>query len=153
MELPPMLAQSDDVKRSVMRQKIGLDLSVQDFDLKKIDSKIMGSRLAGILDYLMDNYRQPIYNRKLVYVLKEQNEVFEKVDFELNKIQLDRVIKAGEEITLYFSVWPSKKIPNAKKTTLTFYFKDGVSDSQATNDLFSMMSHYVQAMEAIKDNF
>ena len=59
----PLLAQADEAKRAKIRESIGLDMSVPDFDTKKIDAKVMGSRLAGILDYLMENYQQGIYDR------------------------------------------------------------------------------------------
>lgn len=48
--------QIDSMRLEKYRTEIGLDLSVPDYDIKTIDSKIMGLRLAGILDYLMDNY-------------------------------------------------------------------------------------------------
>lgn len=38
-----------------MREKIGLDMTMPDFETKKIDAKVMGDRLAGMLDYLMEN--------------------------------------------------------------------------------------------------
>jgi hypothetical protein len=37
-----------------------------------------------------------------------------------------------------------------KQTELAFHFKDGVSESQATNELFCMMSRYVQHREQLK---
>lgn len=58
---PPMFAQTSEAKQAEMREKIGLDMTVPDFDTKKIDSKVMGTRLAGILDYLMENYQQGVY--------------------------------------------------------------------------------------------
>ena len=54
------------------RTEIGLDMSVPDFETKMIDADIMGSRLAGILDYMMDNYNQSVYSRKLCQILKEK---------------------------------------------------------------------------------
>lgn len=52
----PLLAQTNEAKQAEMREKIGLDLSVPDFETKRIDAKVMGERLAGMLDYLMENY-------------------------------------------------------------------------------------------------
>ena len=49
----PLFAQTNEAKRAEVREKLGLDLLVPDFDTKKIDAKVMGTRLAGILDYLM----------------------------------------------------------------------------------------------------
>lgn len=35
------------------REKIGIDMTVANFDTKKIDEKVMGTCLAGILNYLL----------------------------------------------------------------------------------------------------
>lgn len=53
---------TDSLKRAGMREKIGMDMSVPDFETKKIDAKVMGSHLAGILNYLFENYQQSVYD-------------------------------------------------------------------------------------------
>ena len=141
--------QIDSMRLEKYRTEIGLDLSVPDYDIKTIDSKIMGLRLAGILDYLMDNYNQPVYNRKLCEVLKEQVEPLEKMEFELKKIQYISSKKSGDEITLLFTAWPNKNSARIKQTNLVLNFKNGVSESQMTNELFSMMSRYVKMREEL----
>lgn len=141
--------ESDSIRLEKYRTEIGLDMSVFDFDTKKIDSKVMGTRLAGILDYLMDNYHQSVYNRKLSQILKEQDDVLGKSEFEIQKLQFDRASKKDDEIIMHFTVWSSKNIANVNKTSLVFRFKDGVSDCLATNKLLSMMSRYVQRREVL----
>jgi hypothetical protein len=79
-------AQTDSMKLAQYRTEIGLDLTVPDFDTKSIDAKVMGTRLAGILDYLIESYKQLIYNRKLCKILKEQNQTLENHEFEIVKI-------------------------------------------------------------------
>lgn len=49
--------QTDSAKIAEYREKIGIDMSVPDFETKKIDAKVMGERLEGILNYLMENYQ------------------------------------------------------------------------------------------------
>lgn len=142
--------QTDSMKLTQYRTEIGLDLTVPDFDTKSIDAEVMGIRLAGILDYLLENYHQSVYERKLCKILKEQNQTLENIEFEIVKIQLDGAKKIGEEITLYFTVWPSKNLAKVKQTEVAFHFKDGVSESQATNELFSIMSRYVQKREQLQ---
>lgn len=71
------------------RTEIGLDMSIPDFDSKTIDASVMGQRLASILDYLLDNYHQSVYNRKLAQILKEQDNVHEKYEFEIQKLLFD----------------------------------------------------------------
>ncbi len=65
---------TDSIMLANYKTEIGLDLTVADFDTKSIDAKVMGTRLAGILDYLIESYKQLIYNRKLCKILKEQNQ-------------------------------------------------------------------------------
>ena len=62
-------AQSDSMKQAKYRTEIGFDMSVPDFETTQIDVKVMGPRLAGILDYLMENYHQSVYGRKLCQIL------------------------------------------------------------------------------------
>lgn len=63
----------DSARVEKYRMEIGLDMSLPDFDIKSIDAKVMGTRLAGILGYLMENYHQVVYDRKLCQILREQN--------------------------------------------------------------------------------
>lgn len=142
--------QTDSMKLAQYRTEIGLDMTVPDFNTKSIDAKVMGTRLAGVLDYLLENYHQSVYERKLCKILKEQNQTLEKLEFEIEKIQFDGAKKNGDEITLEFTVWPSKNMAKVKQSELVFRFKEGVSESQSTNELFSMMSRYVQQREQLQ---
>lgn len=141
---------TDSTRLAEYRTEIGLDLTVPDFNTKSIDPKVLGSRLAGILDYFLENYHQSVYERKLCKILKEQNQSLEKIEFEIMKIQFDGAKKNGNETSLFFTVWPSKNLAKVKQTELVFHFKEGVSESQATNELFSIMSRYVQQREKLQ---
>ncbi len=48
--------QQDDLKVTELRQQIGIDYSMPDFDMKKIDGKVIGVRLAKMLEFLQKNY-------------------------------------------------------------------------------------------------
>ena len=106
----PLPVQTDSIRLAKYRTEIGLDMSVPDFNTKTIDAKVMGTRLAGILDYLMENYVQPSYSRKICQILKEQVEPLKHVEFELKKIQFVGAVKRGEELTLLFTAWPEKML-------------------------------------------
>lgn len=67
--------QTNETKLAELRDKIGLDMTVPDFDTQIIDAKVMGDRLAGILNYLMENYQQSVYDRRLCQIASEQNDV------------------------------------------------------------------------------
>ncbi len=143
--------QTDSIVLANYRIEIGLDLTVPDFDAKSVDATVMGTRLAGLLDYLFENYKQLVYNRKLCKILKEQNQALDNLEFDIVKIQFDGAKKVGDEITLDYTVWLGKNIAKVKQTKLVFQFKDGVSESQATNEFFSLMSRYVQRREQLKE--
>ena len=100
----------------------------------------------------MDNYNQPVYSRKLCQILKEQVEPLEESLFELKKIQFVKATKTGKKITLLFKAWSDSNASKVKQTYLFVLFYNGVSDSQVTNELFSMMSRYVKRREELENN-
>ena len=141
--------QTDSLKRAEMREKIGLDLSVPDFETKRIDAKVMGERLAGILDYLMENYHQAVYDRKLGLIASEQNEATENMYFLLKKLKFINAVKKGNEIIILLRADLQKNPANVKQTDITFHFTNGLSESEQVNELFAYICHYVKAREAL----
>ena len=142
--------QTDEAKRTELREKIGLDMTMPDYDTKKIDAKVMGTRLAGILDYLMENYQQGIYDRKLGSIAGEQNEVLENAYIQIKKLKFIYAVKKGNEITILMRAELQKNAANVKQTDISLHFLEGISESDKVNELFSYISHYVQAREQIQ---
>ena len=64
-------------RMAAYREAIGLDITVPDFSTKKIDAKVMGTRLAGILEYLLENYKQASYERQIALIVGEQYEALQ----------------------------------------------------------------------------
>lgn len=110
----------------------------------------MGSRLAGILNTLMENYQQGVYDRRLGQIASEQNKVLENVYFQPKIMKFVSVIKKDNEITILMRAELQKNAANLKQTDITFHFVDGVSESDKVNELFSYISHYVQAREQLQ---
>lgn len=142
--------QADSSKRAELREKIGLDLTISDFETKKIDDKVMGDRLAGILNYLMENYHQSVYDRRLGQIASEQNEALENAYFQLKKMKLVSAVKKDNEITILMRADLQKNAVNVKQIDIVFHFIDGVSESDKVNEMFSYISHYVQARELLE---
>ena len=69
--------QADSARMAEYREQIGLDMSIPDFEVKKIDEAKIGTRLANLLRYLEENYSQSTYSRWITSVLREQNVEFE----------------------------------------------------------------------------
>ncbi len=134
-------------RMAAYREAIGLDMTVPDFETKKIDAKVMGTRLAGILEYLLENYKQASYERQIALIVGEQYEALQDTYFYINKIKFVSAAKKGNEITILLKVSPDNNPADVKQADLEFLFKDGVSESRTTNELFTYMSRYVQARE------
>ena len=124
-------------------------MTVPDFETKKIDVKMMGPRLAGILEYLLENYTQGTYSRLIPLMIGEQVEELKQAYFNIKKMKFVSATKKDNEITILMKVWPGKNTKDIKQADLTIHVNDGVSESQSTNELFSYMSRYVQAREKL----
>lgn len=95
---------SEEEKRAEYREKIGLDMSVPDFSTKKIDAKVMGTRLAGILEYLLENFHQVIYESYFARILSEQHEALHNKYFDIKKMKFVSAAKKGNELTILMKV-------------------------------------------------
>lgn len=145
----PFVAQSDSARQAEYRAQIGVDLSIPDFDTKKIDAKIMGSRLAGILNFLLEYYNQGVYSGHLAYLLKEQVEDLDKLYLTIKKVKFQKAKKVGNEITIMLSLWADTNSAKVKQADLMIHLVDGASENRKTNDLLSNVSHYVQMRERL----
>ena len=65
---------SDSERNAEYKKAIGLDMMVPDFDTNKIDAKVMGPRLANLLNYLLENYNHESYELLIAQILGKQNE-------------------------------------------------------------------------------
>jgi len=145
---------SDSAMIAEYREKIGLDYSMPDYSVTSIDEKKIGSRLANILRYYEEINHQNINNqnlfrRKISKILVEQNEVFEYAYPEIIKQKLMRIEKSADEITVVYKLWLDKNSANLKQIDIKYHFKDGVSESNTVNELFSHMSRYAKAREQL----
>ena len=141
--------QSDSAKVAEYREKIGLDYSMPDYSVTSIDEKKIGSRLTNILRYYEEANDQNMYRRKNATILAEQNEVFEYSYPEIIKQKLVKIEKSADEITVVYKLWLDKNPANLKQVDIQYHFKDGVSESNTVNEMFSHMSHYAQVREQL----
>lgn len=145
---------SDSVRTAEYREKIALDYSMPDYSVTTIDEKKIGSRLANILRYYEEINHQNINNqnlfrRKIAAILVEQNEAFEYTSPEYIKQKLMKIEKSADEITIIYRLWLDKNPANIKQTEIKYHFKDGISESDTVNEMFSQMSHYAQTREQL----
>ena len=139
--------QGEDEKAIEVRQKIGIDYSVPDYDVKKPDAKVMGWRLAKMLQKLEQNYQQGVYNRMLASIRSEILEEPRIRYIAVNKMKILKVKKVGEVITISISTSSKNETLGKLNHEFDIKFVKGVSDYDTVNQLFSDLSRYVKEEE------
>lgn len=142
--------QSDSAKIAEYREKIGLDYSMPDYSVTSIDEGKIGSRLADLLRFYEEVKDQGSYSQWIGTILGEQYEAFKYSYVVVKKLKLVKAYKSGNEITIVYKYWLDKNPANMKQIEISYHFKDGVSESNTVNDMFSYMSYYVQAREQLE---
>ena len=140
---------SDSVRLAEYREEIALDYSMPDYSVTTIDEKKIGSHLANILRYYEEVNDQNLFRRKIAMILAEQNEAFEYSYFEIKKQKLMKIEKSADDITIVYKLWLDKNPANLKHVDIQYHFKNGVSESNTVNELFSHMSRYAQVREQL----
>ena len=137
-----------DQKREELRQQIGLDYSMPDYQVSKIDDKVIGSHLANMLRFLERNYKDMIYNQYLSKIRSEQMNDISLRFIGVDKVKVTSVSKKGSEIdvTIQTISKVSKEISKKKMliTDLHIHFVDGISDSYSINTLFTNLNRYAR---------
>ena len=137
------LGQSQDDKSAIeLRQKLNIDYSLPDFSTSKLDGKVIGTRLALMLQRLQANYREAVNNQYLSKLVCEQNDGLNYVTIENLKIQ--KISKTGNVITIMSNAKLSKNPLGLKNTEICMAFTKGVSDNKAVNSLFSNLAKYIK---------
>lgn len=133
---------SDDQYNTEVRQKLNLDYSMPDYHTGKIDPKVMGPRLASILQELVAKYKRSDYLSILSMIQADQIEGLDYCTIE--KLVLENVTKSGNTITIRFKTTLAKNPLGLKKSDLILTFIDGVSPNKQVNSLFSNICNYMK---------
>ena len=133
--------ESQELYNAKVRETLALDYSMPDYSVRKIDSKIMGPRLAAILTKLNEMYKQEIYIHKLSFIQSEQVEGLNYTP--IKSMKLDRVLKVGNEISVQY-ITTLRSNNQRKKSVLKFIVRDGVSDNSTVNDLLCNICRYIK---------
>ena len=125
-----------------IREKLQLDYSMPDYSTSSINAKVIGQRLAMILENILENYQQPVNLGALSFI--QSNQV-EDLNYGLVKsMKLGNVSKKGNEITVVFKTKLEPNGLNLKRSQISFGFVDGVSKDTATNDFFTDICRYIK---------
>ena len=130
-----------------LRQQIGLDYSMPDYSVKKIDASVIGPRLAKILTRLLDDFKQPLNNQFLAIIRSEVAEDPNLRYVHVDKLKLLNISKAGNTIIIRFNTFTKDKNRGKLNYDLDCIFVDGLSENQTANDLFSNIGRYIKVEE------
>lgn len=133
---------SDAERKEIAKKTLALDYSMPDYSIKKIDAKVMGTRLTKILESVCTNYTQPRYLSSLCLIQSKQVEGLNYGS--IKSMKLENVTKTGNELTIRFNTILEPNNLNLKKSQLVFHFVDGVSEDMATNDFFCTLCRYLK---------
>ena len=137
--------QEEDAQIAWTRNRIGIDYSIPDFSTKKIDASIIGDHLADMLSLLRSHYKESAYYRKLVSIMREQQDfIFTP---EIKKFAITGITKKGDVITVHTKYTLTKNDEGIKTLDIPFVFDKGVSESYSVNSLFAALSRDVQDNE------
>lgn len=132
----------DDQYKSEVRSKLAIDSTLPDYTTYKVDPKVMGPRLASILQELCANYKRSDY---LSILSRIQSDQIEGLDFcTIEKKGLVSASKTGNTITIRFKTTLAKNPLDLKKSDLLFTFIDGVSEHKLVKSLFTTLSRYIK---------
>lgn len=130
-----------------LRQQIGLDYSMPDYSVKKIEASVIGPRLAKILTRLLDDFKQPLYNQFLSMIRSQVAEDPNLQYVHVDKLKLLNIGKIGNTVTIRFNTFTKDKNRGKLNYDLEFVFVDGLSDDKTVNDLFSNIGRYIKDEE------
>lgn len=134
--------QSEDARTIELRQKLGIDYSMPDFSTSKIDGKVIGERLAKLLQQLQGKYDDSVLNQYISFIQCEQieNQNYTTVE----KLHITRISKVDDVITIEAKTKLSNNAAKVKNAKLTFVFDKGVSESTSVNDLFKDLARCIK---------
>lgn len=135
------LTKEQQYKASV-RQQLALDYSMPDYSTSSINAKVMGPRLAKMLEYIRDNYQQFSILNALSMIQSSQ---VEGLNYGMVKMmKLKSVTKQGNVIRIVYKTTLEPNNLNLKSSQLTLSFIDGVSEDKTVNDFFCNISRYIK---------
>ena len=134
--------QSEDARTVELRQELGIDYSMPDFSTSKIDGKVIGERLAKLLQQLQSKYDNCVLNQYISLIQCEQIENLNYATVE--KLNITRISKVDDVITIEAKTKLSNNAAKVKNAKLTFVFDKGVSESTSVNDLFKYLGRYIK---------
>lgn len=137
----PATPQADQYKSELL-EKLQLDYTMPDFSTYKLNPRVIGNHLCKMLRKLQNHIQDPVFNRKLSYIVCEQNPNLKYVT--IDKFSIKNISKSGNVMTIKANAKLNKITANVKTAEIVMSFDNGVSNSQTINDLFSDLGRYIK---------
>jgi hypothetical protein len=74
----------------------------------------------------------------------------ENTYIQIKKLKFVNALKKGNELTILMRAEFQKDTAIIKQTDIAFHFVNGLSESDKVNEMFSYISHYVQARKLVE---
>ena len=116
---------------------------VPDYNVKKPDAKVMGWRLAKMLQFLEKNYKQAIYNRQLSRIRYEQMGEPKVLYLPIEKLRILDIEKQDSVITIKINTVSGKK-KDKVDFDMVLTFVNSMSDDETTNKIFCDIGRYIR---------
>ena len=135
----------DEDRKAEIRNTLALDYSMPDYTIDKIDEKVIGPRLAAILERFIKTCHER-GNLDLLNMIQTR-QIVGLSYARIKELEFDEVKKTGNVITISYKTSLESNNAGKKNATLIFNFKDGVSDDELTNQFFCSISRYIKVEE------
>ena len=134
----------NETKEQKYQRLINLDYSVPDYEVSRPDANVMGWKLAGILQFLEENYQQSVYNQMLSQIRNVQMGTLKVHYLPVDKIQVTHVQKQDSVITITINTFT--KISKKEKVSfdVILVFTNNLSEDEPANKLFSDIGKFVR---------
>ena len=134
----------NETKEQKYQRLINLDYSVPDYEVSRPDAKVMGWRLAGILQFLEENYQQSVYNQMLAQIRNVQMGTLKVHYLPVDKIQVTHVQKQDSVIAITINTFTNISKKEKVSYDVKLVFTNSLSDDDTTNKLFSDIGKFVR---------
>lgn len=132
----------DKDRMAEIRETLALDYSMPDYSTSKINAKVIGQRLADILNKFQEMSQSQTNMGSLSVI--QSHQIDGMIYCAVKKVRLNRVVKQGNVITMTYDTELAENAKNLKKAQMEFIFVDGVSEDVSTNDLFTNICRYIK---------
>ena len=132
----------DEDRKAEIRKMLALDYTMPDYSTSKIDKKVIGPRLADILNKFQEMSLSQTNLGSLSVI--QSHQIDGMIYCAVKKVKLNKVVKQGSVITITYDTELAQNQKNFKKAQLVFSFIDGVSEDVATNDYFTNVCRYIK---------